>query len=32
MAYDRQIEDTLDHLAAHLEASADLDRLLKLAR
>jgi adenosylcobyric acid synthase len=32
VAYDALIEDTLDRLAAHLEAHLDLDRLLKLAR
>jgi adenosylcobyric acid synthase len=32
VAYDDQIERTLDALAAHLAAHIDLDRLLKLAR
>jgi adenosylcobyric acid synthase len=32
IAYDALIEDTLDRLAAHLEAHLDLDGLLKLAR
>jgi adenosylcobyric acid synthase len=32
VAYDAAIEDTLDRLAAHLEAHLDVDRLLKLAR
>jgi adenosylcobyric acid synthase len=32
IAYEDQIERTLDALAAHLDAHVDLDRLLKLAR
>jgi adenosylcobyric acid synthase len=32
LAYDAQVEDTLDQLAAHLEAHLDLDRLLEIAR
>ncbi len=32
IAYDAAIEDTLDRLAAHLEAHVDIDRLLKLPR
>ena len=32
VAYDALIEDTLDRLAAHLEAHLDIDRLLTLAR
>ena len=32
IAYDALVEDTLDKLAAHLEAHVDIDRLLKLAR
>ncbi|MEW6255681.1 MAG: cobyric acid synthase [Pseudomonadota bacterium] len=32
IAYDQQVEDTLDALAAHLAAHVDLDRLLSLAR
>jgi adenosylcobyric acid synthase len=32
LAYESQIEQTLDELAAHLAAHIDLDRLLKLAR
>ena len=32
LAYDLQVERTLDGLAAHLAAHIDLDALLKLAR
>jgi adenosylcobyric acid synthase len=32
VAYDEQVEDTLDHLAAHIAAHVDLDRLLSLSR
>ena len=32
IAYDALVEDTLDALAAHLEAHLDLDRLLEVAR
>jgi adenosylcobyric acid synthase len=32
LAFEHQIEQTLDALADHLEASADLDGLLALAR
>jgi adenosylcobyric acid synthase len=32
LAYDAQVEQTLDELAAHLAAHVDLDGLLKLAR
>ena len=32
VAYDSLIEDTLDNLAAHLEAHVDIDRLLTMAR
>jgi len=32
VAYDALVEDTLDKLAAHLEAHVDIGRLLKLAR
>lgn len=32
MAYDATIEETLDRLAAHLEAHIDVDRLLTLSR
>jgi adenosylcobyric acid synthase len=32
LAYESQIEQTLDELAAHLARHIDLDRLLKLAR
>ena len=32
VTYDALIEDTLDQLAAHLEAHVDIDRLLTLAR
>jgi adenosylcobyric acid synthase len=32
VAYDAQVEDVLDQLAAHLAAHIDLDRLLRLAR
>ena len=32
IAYDALVEDTLDGLAAHLEAHLDLDRLLEVAR
>ncbi len=32
IAYDALVEDTLDKLAAHLEAHIDIDRLLSLAR
>jgi len=32
LAYERQVEQTLDELAAHLAAHIDLDRLLSLAR
>ncbi len=32
VAYDQSIEQTLDALAAHLEAHVDLDRLMTLAR
>ena len=31
LAYETQVESTLDHLAEHLEASLDLDRMLALA-
>jgi len=32
IAYEAQVEETLDRLAAHLAACIDLDRLLALAR
>jgi adenosylcobyric acid synthase len=32
IAYDALIDETLDELAAHLEAHVDIDRLLRLAR
>jgi adenosylcobyric acid synthase len=32
LAYEAQVEETLDGLAAHLEAHLDLDRLLEVAR
>jgi adenosylcobyric acid synthase len=32
LAYDAQVEDTLDRLAAHIAAHVDLDRLLSLSR
>jgi adenosylcobyric acid synthase len=32
VSYEALIEDTLDKLAAHLEAHVEVDRLLKLAR
>ena len=32
IAYEAQVEETLDALAAHLEAHLDLDRLLEVAR
>jgi adenosylcobyric acid synthase len=32
IAYDALVDDTLDALAAHLEAHVDIDKLLKLAR
>jgi len=32
IAYDVQVESTLDHLAAHLEVHLDVDRLLALAQ
>jgi adenosylcobyric acid synthase len=32
VTYDALIEDTLDKLAAHLEAHVEIDRLLKRAR
>jgi adenosylcobyric acid synthase len=32
LAYETQIEQTLDELAAHLARHVDLDRLFKLAR
>jgi adenosylcobyric acid synthase len=32
LAYEAQVEATLDRLAAHLAAHVDLDRLLTLAR
>ncbi len=32
LAYEKQIEDTLDDLAAHFEACLDLDQILSQAR
>jgi adenosylcobyric acid synthase len=32
LAYESQIEQTLDELAAHLASHIDLDRLLRFAR
>ena len=32
IAYDGKVEETLDRLAAHLEAHIDVDRLLTLSR
>jgi len=32
IAYDGQIEDTLDRLAAHIAGHVDLERLIELAR